>query len=150
MKKKAYLVGAAFVVVGILFAFGSNAYAAATVTITPIFASTTTSATAGHVGQWSFRVYCKPSTATFRITGPGSAGAAFSVATDHMAGSTFVTPLEPIGTGFVTVVNPNQQETGTIFLRSGAQTAKVDLLLSEDTSTPKQCSVIGTATLITQ
>jgi hypothetical protein len=116
--------------------------------------STASTVPAGSVGPWSFNLTCKAfvsggGLATFEITGPGTAGGTHTVAAGINAGNTFVAAQEDIGTGYTTTADTNEQLSGTFFLRSGSNLAKVDLLLTAtDNAPPENCDVIGAATLI--
>jgi hypothetical protein len=110
---------------------------------------------AGSVGPWSFKLTCKgfaPSSgglATFKITGPGTAGGTHSFATANSAGNTFVAAEDAIGSGYTATADTNEQLSATFFLRSGADLAQIDLLLTAtDNAPPENCELIGAATLI--
>lgn len=114
-------------------------------------------ASAGGVGPWSFHLVCKKlahssgGSATFKITGPGTAGGAHTVADGVQAGNTFVAAPASIGTGYNTIADTNQQVSATLFLQSGSTTAEVEFLLVDaavDATAPQNCDVTGAATLL--
>jgi len=126
--------------------------------VTRVFAnvSTTTHTTvaAGKVGLWSFRLLCDKlpgdtgGFATFKITGPGTAGGTNTRSDNSQAGNTFVNPIVPIGAGYVTTADTNQQESATFFMKSGSTSAEVEFLQTVVDGSPQTCNLIGAATLI--
>jgi hypothetical protein len=126
--------------------------------VTRVFAkvSTTTHNTvaAGAVGPWSFSLLCKKLAndsggfATFKIKGPGTAGGTNTRSDNIQAGNTFVNPIVPIGTEYVTTADTNQQESATFFMNSGSTSAEVEILQTVVDGRPQTCCLIGAATLI--
>jgi hypothetical protein len=126
--------------------------------VTRVFAtvSTTTHQTVavGTVGLWSFSLQCKKLAgdsggfATFKITGPGTAGGTNTRSDNNLAGNTFVNPIVPIGAGYVTTADTNQQESATFFMNSGSTSAEVEFLQTVVDGSPQTCNLIGAATLI--
>jgi hypothetical protein len=110
---------------------------------------------AGSVGPWSFTLTCKAfapgsgGLATFKITGPGTAGGTHTVASGINGGNTFVAAQGGIGSGYTMTADTNEQLSATFFLQSGSDLAELDLLLTAtDNAPPENCDVIGAATLV--
>jgi hypothetical protein len=127
--------------------------------VSRIFADVSTTSTrtvaAGTVGPWSFSLKCRKlsgdsgGSATFKITGPGTAGGTNTRSNQAQPGNTFVNPIVPIGdAGYVTIADTNQQESATFFLHSGPATAEVEILQTVIDGSPQNCNLIGAATLI--
>lgn len=115
----------------------------------------TASATSGHtvaagsVGPWSMRMKCTDLRATLTIKGSGSIGGTTTIATGDSAGPTFVAAMAPIGTdGFSKIADQGQQESLTLFLKSGTKLAEANLLLTAVPGTTLACAVTGVATLV--
>ena len=126
--------------------------------VTRVFANVSTTSirtvAAGKIGPWSFSLKCKKlpndsgGFATFKIIGPGTAGGTNTRSNQAQAGNTFVNPIVPIGAGYVTTADTNQQESATFFLHSGSASAEVEFLQTVIDGSPQNCNLIGAATLI--
>jgi hypothetical protein len=118
--------------------------------IAAISASTTSGHTvpAGSAGPWTMSMRCRTDRAIFTIKGPGSAGGATTIATGVTAGNTFVDAMAAIGAdGFTKIADQGQQESFTLFLKSGAKLAEVNLMLTAGVGAPIPCVATGTAVL---
>jgi hypothetical protein len=117
--------------------------------------NTTHTVPAGSLGPWTFKLTCKAfglnsgGLASFKIIGPGTVGGTHTIASGINGGNTFVEALAPIGTGFITTADQNEQLSATFFLQSGSTLAQVNLLLTAtNNAPPENCELVGAATLI--
>ncbi|MBV9487878.1 MAG: hypothetical protein JO246_17725 [Frankiaceae bacterium] len=111
----------------------------------------TTSATAGEqvvnrAGPWTFKLDCRPSSASFVVHGPGTAMATRTVAIGASVGRTFVTKPAAIGTAFSTTASTGQQVSQTLLLLSNTTLMHVDTVLTAThTGSVENCGLVGTA-----
>jgi hypothetical protein len=104
----------------------------------------------GTVGPWSMSLKCNAAGfARITITGPGNAGATTTRATNDNAGNTFVAAMNPIGAGFVTTADTDEQLSWTVFLQSSSTIAEVNLLLTASNGGLfENCGVTGAGVLV--
>jgi hypothetical protein len=100
----------------------------------------------GHAGPWSFSLNCQVGYAQIDITGPGTVGGTYTVATGNGAGSTYVRSPSAIGAGAIQTTSTGQEISDTYFLTSGTTIYQVNLLTTATNGGIfEDCNVIGDA-----